>query len=139
MRALIAAIIALIAFGFSDVYGPAVADWYAQTVIEYAPEPTLRFRPGDDPQVFYVCAKSVIEQIEDNSSVVTFAATTEDQTVALGGGRYRVDSYVEEARVDGSTLLRSFSCIVRLDDGKWRLEELELNESPMAIAIRGRL
>jgi hypothetical protein len=125
----------MLAVGFSSRYVPAVGDWYSRLVIQYVPEPALRFAPADDDlRAFYVCAKSVVKQIEDANSVVTFAAGTEDVTVALGGDLYRVDSYIDEARVDGSTLRRPFTCTLRQEGEGWTLEEVELEPPPTAVA-----
>jgi hypothetical protein len=135
--AVLFAALAIAAIGFSNRYVPAVTDWYSGMVIRYLPEPALRFAPADDDlRAFYVCAKSVVKEIEDEASVVTFAAATEDLTVALGSDMYRVDSYVEEARADGSTLRRPFTCTVRLEGDNWRLEEVELKGAGTAVASR---
>ncbi|MEX2582065.1 MAG: hypothetical protein WD766_02255 [Gemmatimonadota bacterium] len=132
------AITIVIAVGFSDRYVPAVADWYTRVVIQYLPEPAHRFTPGpDDRRAFYVCARSVVRAIENDLSVATFAAEDE-MAVPLGNDRYRVASYVDEALLDGRTQRREFTCTVRLEDGDWRLEAVELEPAPPLMPIAAR-
>jgi hypothetical protein len=98
----------------------------------------LRFAPApDDTRAFYVCAKSVVRAIEDEASVVTFAGGSDDVAVAIGEGLYRVVSFVDEARVDGSTLRRSFTCTLRLQGDTWELEDVELEPTPTNVATIG--
>jgi hypothetical protein len=128
-------LLTVLAVGFSDRYVPAVADWYSRMVIHYLPEPALRFAPApDEARAFYICAKSVVRAVEEEASVVTFAPESAVLAAEVGEGRYRLDSFVEEARVDGSTLQRSFTCRLRLEGDSWHIEELELEPPPTSIA-----
>lgn len=128
----------LIAVGLSDRYVPPVADWYTRMVIQYLPEPIHRLTPGpDDRRAFYVCARSVVRAIENDLSIATFAAD-EEMAVPLGNDRYRVASYVDEALLDGRTQRREFACTVRLENGVWRLEEVELEPAPPLMPIAAR-
>jgi len=128
-------LLTVLAVGFSDRYVPAVADWYTRMVIRYLPEPALRFTSAEaDTRAFYVCAKSVVRAIEEEASVVTFAAGSAEQAIPIGGGVYRLTSYVEEARADGSKHRRTFSCTLRLEGDSWRLEEMELDPPLTSVA-----
>jgi hypothetical protein len=128
----------VIAVSFSDRYVPAVADWYTRAVINYVPDGALWLAsPGDDDRAFYVCARSVIKEINNDASVVTFASLAAGQTRQLDDGSYLVESYVDEAIEDGPTYRRTFSCTLRESNGEWQLEAVEVEQvaaTPVAVA-----
>ena len=133
----IAGLAVVLAVGFSDRYVPAVADWYTRAIINYVPEGALWLAsPGDDDRAFYVCARSVIKEIGNDASVVTFASLTAGQTRQLDDGSYRVESYVDEAMEGGPTHRRTFSCTLREANGEWQLEAVEVQQlTPTAVAL----
>jgi hypothetical protein len=118
------ALLTMLAIGFSDRYVTAVSDWYTDMVIRFRAEAPMHFiAVSDDKQAFQVCARSVVKRLEEESSVATFPA---GGTLALGDGRYRVDSFVDEAGIDGVTHRRSFSCTVHFSGSRWVLEDLTI-------------
>ena len=125
----------MLAIGLSDRYVPAVSDWYSQVVIRYMPEGALYFTTRNDDRAFYLCARSVVRQIEDETSVVTFASHATTSTLALGDGRFRVESYVDEAIEDGPTYRRPFTCTVKQEGSSWRLEDVDLEDSGPAMRV----
>lgn len=44
---------------------------------------------------------------------------------SLGGGRYRVDSYVDSQNGFGATVRQPFQLVIKRLPGKWQLESLE--------------
>jgi hypothetical protein len=126
-----------LAVTFSDRYVPAVSDWYSRAVINYVPEGALWFTaPGDDDRAFYVCARSVVREINNEQSVVTFASLAQGQARQLEDGRYQVQSYVDEAVEGGPTYRRTFSCTLREENGEWRLEAVEVQQlTPTTVAV----
>lgn len=116
----------ILALSFSDRYAPVVSDWYSRMVIHYVPDTALRFTTDETDRAFYVCARSVVKQIDEMESVVTFAAVEDALTRDLGEGRFRLESYVEEATPEGPTYRRAFTCTLRRDGTDWSLEGVEL-------------
>lgn len=120
-----ATLLGLFAFNYSDRYAPVVADWYTDMVIRYVPDSAMRFTPaGEDQRAFFACARRVVQRIEADASIATFASYAD--TEVLEEGRYRVRSYFDEALESGGTERRLFTCTIRLDGGNWVLEELEM-------------
>jgi hypothetical protein len=134
IAAAVIGVVTMLAIGFSDRYVTAVSDWYTDMVIRFRAEAPMHFlAPSDDRRAFQVCARSVVKRLEDESSIATFPA---GGTLYLGEGRYRVDSFVDEAAVDGVTHRRSFSCTVQFSGSRWVLEELTLESAGAAIVLR---
>lgn len=127
----------VLAVSFSDRYVPAVSDWYSRAVINYVPDGALWLAtPGDDDRAFYVCARSVVKEIDNEQSVVTFASASPGQARHLADGRYLVQSYVDEAVEGGPTYRRTFSCTLREENGEWHLEAIEVEQvTPTAVAV----
>lgn len=114
---------------------PALADWYARTAISYLPQSSDRFLPDPaDQEAVYACARSVAREIERETSVPTFAATSEGVAQPLGSGRYLVRSYVDEALEGGWIVRRQFSCTVRVANNAWTVESVDLE--PISTASR---
>jgi hypothetical protein len=127
----------ILAVTFSDRYVPAVSDWYTRAVINYVPADALWLAsPSDDDRAFYLCARSVVREIDDERSVVTFAGLSLGQTRELDDGRLQVESYVDEALEGGPTYRRTFSCILREEGGEWRVEAVNVEQpAPTAVAV----
>jgi hypothetical protein len=124
------AIIALVgSVSLSDRYLPALSDWYYRMVISYLPEAALPFTVPDNDQAFYVCARSVVRQLDNETSVVTFARLVDARTTELGNGRYSIESYVDEAVAKGVTYRRTFACTLKQNGESWMLEAVELGEA----------
>jgi hypothetical protein len=120
-------VLALLAIGYSDRYLPAVSEWYTRMAIQYLPDPAARLLVGPDSRLAYhACARSVVRRVEAKTSVVTFGRQDLASAVALGEGRYRIRSYLDEAREDGAMQRRAFSCTVRLEGSRWVPEAAEL-------------
>lgn len=118
-------VVVLLFVVFSDRYLPTVADWYTRMVIYYVPERALRRVPGmsADDRLFYLCARSVARELEDERSVVTFSESAMELE-ALGGDRYVLISYVDVVGDQGAFQRRLFTCIAHNDAGEWRIEEV---------------
>lgn len=131
------AVVAVLAIAYSDRYVPAVADWYTRMVIRFLPEPALHFAATDDAQrAFYVCARSVVKQMEDES-VATFAGAEGTTSASLGGDRVMIRSSMEEAVEDGAVYRRDFTCTVRRIGARWVIEDLDLDPPAVLVASRG--
>jgi hypothetical protein len=123
--AVLLALLTLLAVSYSDRYVPAVADWYTDAVLRFLPESAMNIVPAtDERRAFYVCARRVVKRLESEASIATFAS--EVTTQHLGEGRFRVQSYVDEALEEGPRLRHLFRCTVRGGGGQWILEDLEL-------------
>jgi len=125
--AVVLTVAALIAVGMSDRYMSAVSDWYTDMVVRFLPGQELSFLGvPDDQQAFRACARSVVKLIEAESSVATFPGPVEGVVDSLGDGRFRIDSFVDEASKGGAVHRRTFSCLARFDGRLWRIEDLNL-------------
>ena len=121
----LATLLGFVAWGQSDRYAPVVSDWYADMVIRYVPDGATRFLPAaDDERAFYACARRVVQQIQEESSIATFVRDV--RTEALEEGRYRIESWFDESLESGRTERHRFTCTVRLEGGSWILEDLEM-------------
>lgn len=104
-----------------------IADWYAGFAAEHLAQPFSAFAPTDtDLGAYFYCARLVSRQMDGDFSVETFPDPGDHTTLALGERRYRVVSFVEQARDDGERVRHDFSCTVRYDHGRWVLEKLDL-------------
>jgi hypothetical protein len=125
--AVVLTVAALIAVGLSDRYMSAVSDWYTDMVIRFLPGEELSFLAvPDDQQAFRVCARSVVRRIEAESSVATFPGLVGGAVDSLGEGRFRIDSFVDEASEGGAVHRRTFRCLAHFDGRRWRVEDLVL-------------
>lgn len=119
---------ALVAGGsVAALRAPQVSDWYADFAAQHLPEPLSSFAvTATDAGAFFYCARQVAREMEGEFSVETFPSPSDSQSEYLGGSRYRITAHVDEARVDGTNVKHEFSCTVRLEAGRWKLEELVL-------------
>lgn len=119
---------------------PRLAEWYAGFAARHLPSAWSRFAPTDTPDgAFFYCARNVARKMDGEFSVETFPAMQTSRTEELGAGRYRVESSVEEARVNGERVRHAFVCQVRFQNGRWVLESLNLttNAEPHTPATLG--
>ena len=108
---------------------PQLADWYAGFAAEYLMAESSSLTDSDrDSEAFYFCIRQVAKQMEEEYSVETFPSASEGELRSLGDGRYRVESFVDEAREDGTRVRYAFVCSVAFERGRWNLEELNLTE-----------
>jgi len=126
-RVAVVVVIAL-ALGVAGVYrlqGASFADWYAEFALRNLPAQFSSFAPAETPSgAFYHCVSRVVKKVSDGTSVETFPPFTEDNTVALGDGRYSVKATVDAVNDAGQTVKRSFTCVARFDAGHWVTESL---------------
>ena len=119
-------IFALVGAQFAHRNAAELADWYADVSMRFLPSATSSLAPADtDNGAFVYCARQVARKMEGKSSVETFGGS-DTRTVVLGAGRYRIESVVDEARVGGQQVRHDFTCTVRLEEGRWVLEELQV-------------
>lgn len=124
---MVVASLAALAVGSADRYVPALSDWYTRVAIEYLPESAFRLAPiTDDERAFYVCARSVVKQMDGESSIATFASSEAATTHELGNGRKVIQSHVDESTEDGVEQRIVFRCTVRSEGSRWVIETLEL-------------
>jgi|GEM_PF-3246023 len=108
---------------------PALADWYAGFAAERLAQPFSSVAPvRTQSGAYFYCARQVARQMEGEFSVETFPALDEGTLIALGDQRYRIVSYVDQARGDGERVRHDFVCTVRHVKGRWVLEELEMEQ-----------
>jgi hypothetical protein len=79
--------------------------------------------------------------MEGDYSVETFPSAAESTMQTLGYQRFRIVSFVDQARENGEKIRHEFTCTVRNDRGRWVMEELELERwaggsAPVEVAGR---
>lgn len=127
VRALLVALLATGAVGLAYRHAPALADWYAGFAARYLPGAASSYAPAStEDGAFFYCARQVSRKMEGEFSVETFPARQNGETVELGEGRYRIASFVDEARIDGERVRYNFTCTVQFQRGRWVLQELEV-------------
>lgn len=108
---------------------PQLADWYAGFAAEYLTAESSSLTESDrDSEAFYFCVRQVAKQMEEEYSVETFPSLEESELKALGEGRYRVASFVDEVRESGERVRHNFTCDVSYQEGRWQLHEISLAE-----------
>lgn len=136
MMAVLTVVLALAAAGVYRVNGAAIADWYAEFAINNLPAGFSQFAPADTPTgAFNACVSQVARKVRNGSSVETFPSYSGENTVSLGDGRYSVQAVLEGVNVDGETLRRPFSCVVRFDGNRWVTEKVAVGEMPALVPI----
>jgi hypothetical protein len=106
---------------------PVLADWYAGFAAERLAQPFSSFAPvATDASAFFYCARQVARQMDGDFSVETFAGPGQSTMQVLGERRYRIVSFVEQARESGERVRHDFACTVRHDRGRWVLEDLDV-------------
>jgi hypothetical protein len=122
-------VLAFSAVWYSDRYLPALGDWYAGFAARSLPSSLSRLAPAETERgAFYFCARRIARQMDAEASIATFASEAESQTTRLGEGRFRVESFMEEATEDGERRRHDFACTVRYQRGQWVLEGLAMRE-----------
>lgn len=123
------AIALLTAVGLGYRNAPRLADWYAGFAARNLPASASSFAVTEsEAGAFFYCARQVARRMNDQFSVETFPSQKESQMVSFGGGRYRVESFVDETREDGSRVRHGFVCDVAYERGRWVLERLDVQE-----------
>jgi hypothetical protein len=84
---------------------------------------------------FTACVSRVVRKVSDGSSVETFPSYSAENTVALGDGRYSVQAVLEGVTLEGATIRRPFSCVVRFHGGRWVTEKLAVGDMPDPLPI----
>lgn len=106
----------------------AIADWYAEFAMQRLPQFFSGFAPAESSMgAFYFCIRRVVKDEMDARSVATFPSANGRTLVELGEGLYRIETFVDEDRADGSRVRREFSCTTRYERNRWVLEELRMN------------
>jgi hypothetical protein len=106
---------------------PALADWYAGFAAERLAQQFSSFAPAaTDVGAYFFCARHVARQMDGDYSVETFPSPRESTIQTLGDQRFRIVSFVDQARESGDRVRHGFTCTVRRDQGRWVMEELEL-------------
>ena len=123
-----AAALLVMLMGAAGVYGlrgETFADWYAEFALRHLPQGFSAFAPADTPSgAFYHCVGRVVKKVGGANTVETFPSFSAENTVADGEGRYTVRATVEEVRLSGEAVQRSFTCVARFDRGRWVTESL---------------
>ena len=127
--AAVTGVILLTAVGLGYRNAPQIADWYAGFAARNLPASASSFAPTESESgAYFYCARQVVRRMAGEFSVETFPAQQESDLVALGDGRYRVESFVDETREDGTRVRHQWTCSVAYQRGRWVLEELDVNE-----------
>ena len=104
----------------------ALADWYAGFAARFLPDTASSLALDDtETGAYFYCARQVARKMSGQFSVETFDGAR-SRTVALGSGRYRVESAVDEAKETGEQIRHDFTCVARFEAGRWVLEELQV-------------
>lgn len=108
---------------------PLLADWYAGFAAENLWAGASSFAVAEtESGAYFFCARQVAKRMDSDYSVETFPGLSDGELQSLGDGRYRVESFVDEAREDGTRVRYAFVCSVAFERGRWTLEELDLTE-----------
>ncbi len=80
--------------------------------------------------VAYSYAEDFVKQNLKSPSTADFPGVSEkDQHITnLGGGKYRIESWVDSQNSFGATIRAKFSCIIIFEGNKVRCEQLKFNE-----------
>src|SRR5690606_23072524 len=93
------------------------------------PASASSFAPTEtESGAYFYCARQVAKRMSGEFSVETFPSQQESDLVALGGGRYRVASFVDETREDGTRVRYGWVCSVAYQRGRWTLEDLDVTQ-----------
>jgi hypothetical protein len=129
VAAMLALILMVGAAGMYRLNGEAIADWYAEFALRHLPAGFSSFAPADTPGgAFQHCVSRVAKKVRDNATVETFPAYSEENTTALGDGRYAVRAVVEGVTLEGETVRRPFGCVVRFEGGRWVAEQVAVDD-----------
>ncbi len=105
----------------------SIASWYADFAARRLPSSLSSWAPTDtDAGAFFFCARQVSRRMDGDLSVETFPSLDQTRSVTLSEGRYRIASFVEEAREDGERVRHQFVCTVHFERGRWVLENLDM-------------
>ena len=108
---------------------PLLADWYASFAAENLPAGASSLAPTDtEDGAYFYCARQVSKRMRGDYSVETFPSQQESELTRLGDGKYQVESFVDETRLDGQRVRYSFVCTAAFDGGRWTLEKLDITE-----------
>lgn len=136
VMAVLTIVLALAAAGVYRTNGAAIADWYAEFALNNLPAGFSSFAPVDTPSgAFTACVSRVVRKVSDGSSVETFPSYSAENTVAMGDGRYSVQAVLEGVTLEGATIRRPFSCVVRFHGGRWVTEKLAVGDMPDLLPI----
>ena len=128
-RAVVVGAVLLAATAAGVRNAPLLADWYAGFAAENLWAGASSFAPAEtESGAYFFCARQVAKRLNSDYSVETFPSASEGELRSLGDGRYRVESFVDEAREDGTGVRYAFVCSVAFERGRWNLEELNLTE-----------
>ena len=128
-KAVLAGVVLLVVVGLGARNAPLLADWYAGFAAENLWAGASSLAPADSESgAYFYCARQVAKSMNRDYSVETFPSPTDGELQSLGNGRYRVESFVDEAREDGTRVRYSFVCSVAFERGRWTLEELDVSE-----------
>jgi hypothetical protein len=118
----------MLAAGAAYENAPVIADWYAGFAARHLPPGASSFAPTSTTTgAFFYCARQVARRMGE-LSVETFPSEEESRTVEIGTDHYRIESSVEQSRVDGGSTRVNFVCTTHFDHGRWVLDELKMPE-----------
>lgn len=119
----------LLGLGMGYRNAPRLAGWYAVFAAENLPSAASSFAPAEtEDGAYFYCVRQVARRMEGEFSVETFAGPQQSELATLGGGRYRIASFVDETREDGRRVRYEFVCHAAFQRGRWLLEQLDLSE-----------
>lgn len=125
----VALVVALLVGSYAYQNAGRIADWYAAFAAQHLPAGASSLAPAaTESGAFFFCVRQVVRRIPGELSVATFPTLQESQTASLGESRYRIESFVDEDRLDGEQVRHDFSCTARFDRSRWVLEELKLEQ-----------
>jgi len=128
--ALVLALAGMVGGGMVYRNADSIAFWHASFAGRYLPSTLSSWAPTDtDVGAFFYCARQVARRMDGDFSVETFPSPDEGRSLSLGEGRYRIVSFVDEAREDGGRVRHDFVCTVHFERGRWVLEDLDLTAS----------
>ncbi|HET8656962.1 MAG TPA: hypothetical protein VFL93_15665 [Longimicrobiaceae bacterium] len=104
-----------------------LADWYAAFAWQHLPPTASSFAPVPSASgAYFYCAREVVHRMKGDLSVETFPDEGQAHTTTVGENAFRVEAFVDQATGDGTPARFEFTCRVHFDDGRWALDDLQL-------------
>jgi hypothetical protein len=124
---LVLGLVVILFVGQRMVEPTVIGEWYAEFAIQHLPAKFSSFAPAESATgAFLFCVRRVVKDKLEPESVATFPHATSAQTRTVGEGVYQVQGYVDEDRVTGERIRRSFACTVQYEQKRWVLHNLEV-------------
>lgn len=83
--------------------------------------------PGPDEIGAYTASQWFVEKRLKAPGTADFPVYIDSFVTDLGGGKFKVESYVDAENSFGAKLRTQYTCIVRADGSGWKLEKINIH------------